>query len=226
MTQPRPTRKPLSLLELTTNPQACRKGGTVCAVPPFIALTGGIGAGKSTALAALERLGAATISTDVVVHELYETDEVRDAVVDQFGPEVAPGGVIDRGALAVRAFATDEGRSWLEQLLWPRVRQRVASWRERKLLEQPPPRALVVEVPLLFESGGEGQYDATIAVVADEHIRHERALSRGMRAVAEREARQLSQEKKASLSTFVAVNDDGVDELEQKLAEILVMLGA
>jgi dephospho-CoA kinase len=87
------------------------------------------------------------------------------------------------------------------------------------------PRALVVEVPLLFEAGGEGQYDATIAVIADEQIRTRRALARGHQALAEREARQLSQQEKASLSTFVVVNDGDVKELEQKLAEILVMLG-
>ncbi len=194
-------------------------------MPPFIALTGGIGAGKSTALAALERLGAATISADAVVHELYATEDLRDAVIERFGTEVAPAGVVDRGALAARAFGTDQDRAWLEQLLWPRVRQSVAAWREHVLLEQPPPRALVVEVPLLFEAGGERQYDATIAVIADERVRRERALARGHRAVAEREARQLSQKEKAALSTFVVVNDGGVDELEHKLSEILAMLG-
>ncbi len=94
-------------------------------MPPFVALTGGIGAGKSTALAALERLGAAVISSDAIVHELYGTDAVRDAVVARFGVEVAPDGVVDRGALAARAFATDADRAWLEQLLWPLVRGRV-----------------------------------------------------------------------------------------------------
>src|SRR5581483_11565649 len=96
---------------------------------PFIGLTGGIGAGKSTALAALERLGAAVLSTDAVVHALYDSPEVRDAVVERFGPEVAPGGVVDRPALARAAFASDDGRSWLEQLLWPRVGRRIVEWR-------------------------------------------------------------------------------------------------
>ena len=84
---------------------------TVQAQPavPLVGLTGGMGAGKSTALAALERLGAATLSTDAVVHELYAGDErLREAVVERWGPEVAPGGVVDRAAVARRAFA-DEG---------------------------------------------------------------------------------------------------------------------
>jgi dephospho-CoA kinase len=194
-------------------------------VPPFIALTGGIGAGKSTALAALERLGAAVISSDAVVHELYASDQVRDAVVAKFGSEVAPGGVIDRGQLATVAFQTPASRAWLEGLIWPLVRERVAAWRERAQLAVPPPRALVVEVPLLFEAGQVSLYDATIAVTADEQLRRARAGARGHRAVDEREARQLSQAEKAARATHVVVNDGDVDELERKLSSVLVMLG-
>lgn len=200
------------------------KGGTVPSVPPFVALTGGLGAGKSTALAALERLGAAVISTDALVHELYGQPEVRDAVVARFGAAVAPGGTVDRSRLAAAAFAEESSREWLEALLWPRVRERVQQWRERSRTILPPPRALVVEVPLLFEAGGEGLYDATIAVVADEAVRERRARARGHRAVSEREARQLPQEEKASRSTFVVVNDGGLEELEDKLSAILDML--
>jgi dephospho-CoA kinase len=116
---------------------------------PFVGLTGGLGAGKSTALSALERLGAATLSTDAVVHELYETDDVRDAVVGRWGEEVAPGGSVDRSAVARRAFATTDDRQWLEQLLWPKVGERVAAFREEALAADPPPRAAVVETPLL-----------------------------------------------------------------------------
>jgi dephospho-CoA kinase len=141
-------------------------------VIPFIGLTGGIGAGKSTALAALERLGAATLSTDAVVHGLYETAPVRELVVAHFGVEVitpdSDPPVIDRSALAARAFAEDAERTWLEQLLWPRVGEAVADWRERRSASTPPPRALVVETPLLFEAGLDRGYDATIAVIAEE----------------------------------------------------------
>src|SRR5918995_1530663 len=95
---------------------------------PFVGLTGGIGAGKSEALAALARLGAATLSTDAVVHELYRDPEVHAAVVAHWGPEMAPGGRVDRAAVARRAFATDEDRAWLEALIWPKVGERVAEW--------------------------------------------------------------------------------------------------
>jgi dephospho-CoA kinase len=194
-------------------------------VPPFVALTGGLGAGKSTALAALARLGAAVISSDAVVHELYGSAAVRDAVVARFGPAILADGAIDRAALAARVFADAEDRAWLEQLLWPLVRKRVADWRERTGLEVPPPRALVVEVPLLFEAGSEGLYDATITVTVDEATRAARARARGHEAPAEREARQLGQQEKAARATFAVVNDGSIAELEAKLSSILAMLG-
>jgi dephospho-CoA kinase len=187
-------------------------------------LTGGIGAGKSTALAALESLGAATLSTDQVVHELYESAEVRDAVVDRFGETVAPDGTVDRAAVARAAFGREEDRRWLEELLWPRVGQRMVEWREGLTAAASPPRAAVVEVPLLFESGMEGAFDATIAVIADEDVRAERAGARGHEALAERGARQLTQQEKAQRATFAVTNDGAPEQLEEKLSEILAML--
>jgi dephospho-CoA kinase len=195
-------------------------------VVPFIGLTGGIGAGKSTALSALERLGAATLSTDAVVHQLYDSDEVRDAVVERWGEDVAPGGVVDRDAVAARAFASEADRRWLEELLWPRVGARVAAWRDEVGARTPAPRAAVVEVPLLFEAGMDGAFDATIAVVADEEVRADRAAGRGHAAVAERAARQLDQAEKADRATFAVANSGTVEELERKLSAILEKVNA
>ncbi len=197
---------------------------------PFVGLTGGIGAGKSTALAALERLGAATISSDAVVHELWAGDErLRQAVVGRWGPEVAPRGAIDRSAVAERAFADPAERAWLEGMLWPLVGARVAAWLTDARAEPPdgsaPPRAAVVEVPLLFESGQEGIYDATIAVVSDEAVRRERAAARGHASLDERAARQLSQEEKARRATFVVRNDGSERDLERELSSVLEKLG-
>jgi dephospho-CoA kinase len=195
-------------------------------VIPFIGLTGGIGAGKSTALDVLERLGAATLSTDRVVHDLYEDDDVRAAVTERFGPSVAPDGIVDRPAVARVAFATPEDRGWLEQMLWPRVSARIVVWRQGLERAPRPPRAAVVEVPLLFESGMEDVFDATIAVVADEDLRAQRAGSRGHEALAERSARQLSQQEKAERATYVVSNDRSIDDLESKLSAVLDMLGS
>lgn len=192
---------------------------------PLIGLTGGIGAGKSEALAALERLGAATLSTDSVVHELYTQPVVRDAVVERWGQDVAPGGAVDRAAVARAAFASPEDRAWLESLIWPRVGQRIAAWREEVNAREPAPRAAVIEVPLLFEAGMEKAFDATIAVVADDAVRSERAGARGHAALDERSARQLTQDEKARRATYTVVNDGSLPELEGKLSDILVNLG-
>jgi dephospho-CoA kinase len=195
------------------------------AAVPFVGLTGGLGAGKSTALASLARLGAEVLSTDAVVHELYESGQLRDAVVARFGAQVAPGGKVDRAALARRVFAAEEDRAWLESLIWPQVGARVASWLETARARRPPPRAAVVETPLLFEAGMDGIYDATIAVIAAEPLRRERAAGRGHAVVDERAARQLSQEEKASRATFVVRNDGSEQELERELSAILDKLG-
>jgi dephospho-CoA kinase len=188
---------------------------------PFVGLTGGLGAGKSTALEQLGELGAAVISSDAVVHELYESAELRDAVVARFGARVAPGGVVDRAEVARRAFSDPERRSWLEGLIWPLVGARVADWLAGARAATPPPPAAVVEVPLLFEAGMEGIYDATIAVIADEELRSARAQQRGHVAVDERAGRQLSQREKERRATYVVHNDGSVEELRAQLSEVL-----
>jgi dephospho-CoA kinase len=187
-------------------------------------LTGGIGAGKSEALAALGRLGAATLSADAVVHELYRDPEIHAAVVAHWGQEMAPGGVVDRAAVARRAFASDEDRAWVEGLLWPKVGERIAEWRAIESTRDDPPPALVVEVPLLFESGMDAAFDATIAVVADAAVRADRAAARGHEAVDERTARQLGQQEKAQRATYRVHNSGSLEELEQKLSDVLAKL--
>ncbi len=191
---------------------------------PFIGLTGGIAAGKSTALAALARRGAVVLSTDDVVYELYEAPEVREAVSARFEGAVAPDGRVDRAALADRAFATPQDRAWLEGLLWPLVGARMTEWRSQVELTSPRPRAAVVEVPLLFEAGLEGIFDATLVVLAEETLRRQRAGARGHRALERRSARQLSQQDKASRATYVVANDGTIAELESRLSAVLDML--
>ena len=192
---------------------------------PFVGLTGGLGAGKSTALAALERLGAATLSTDAVVHDLYASDEVRDAVVARWGPEVAPGGRRrpGRGGQRRPSASPPSARGWRACCGRSSGRASLA-WREEQDRREPPPPAAVVETPLLFEAGMDGAYDATIAVVADEGVRAARAAARGHHAVDERAARQLSQAEKAARATYVVANSGTVEELEHKLADVLAKL--
>jgi dephospho-CoA kinase len=189
---------------------------------PFVGLTGGLGAGKSEALRMLGELGAATLSTDAVVHELLATDELREAVVERLGPEVIRDGALDRTAIAERVFGDEEARAWLESTLWPRVGERVAAWRAG-LGEE---RVAVVEVPLLFESGMEDVFDHTIAVVANEGVRERRAAARGHASVAERAGRQLTQEEKAERADFTIRNDGSLDELRESLSKVLAKLDA
>jgi dephospho-CoA kinase len=191
---------------------------------PFVGLTGGLGAGKSEALRALGELGAATLSTDAVVHDLLAGDELRDIVVERLGPELAPDGRLNRSLIAERVFGDEQARAWLEGELWPRVGQRVAEWKQELEMLDPAPPAAVVEVPLLFESGMEGVFDATIAVVANESLREERAGARGHAAVAERSGRQLTQAEKSQRADFEVRNDGTLEELRETLSSVLAKL--
>jgi dephospho-CoA kinase len=191
---------------------------------PFVGLTGGLGAGKSEALRALGELGAVTLSTDAVVHELLTGDDLRDIVVERLGPDVAPGGRLDRSLIAERVFGDDEARAWLEGELWPRVGQRVAEWKQEVEALEPAPTAAVVEVPLLFEAGMESVFDATIAVVADEAVREQRAGARGHSALAERAGRQLTQAEKSQRADFEVRNDGTIGELRETLSRVLEKL--
>jgi dephospho-CoA kinase len=191
---------------------------------PFVGLTGGLGSGKSEALRVLGELGAATLSTDAVVHELLASDELRNIVVARLGEEVAPDGALDRSLMAERVFGDDEARGWLEGELWPRVGQRVAEWRQEVDALDPSPPAAVVEVPLLFESGMEPLFDSTIAVIADEDVRAERAGARGHASVEERAGRQLAQQEKAQKADYTIRNDGSLDELRENLSRVLARL--
>jgi dephospho-CoA kinase len=192
----------------------------------FVGLTGGLGSGKSEALAACERLGAATLSSDAVVHELLGTEEMRDLLRERWGDGVVAGDEVDRAAVASIVFERPQELTWLEGELFPRVGMRTAAWRAELERRDPPPDIAVVEVPLLCEAGREGFFDATIAVVADEVLREERAAARGHEGVAGREGRQLTQEEKAARADFVVHNDGSLAELEGTVGAVLDQLRA
>jgi dephospho-CoA kinase len=191
----------------------------------FIGLTGGLGAGKSEALAAAERLGAATLSTDAVVHELLGTPEVRDLLAARWGERVLAGDAVDRAAVAEIVFEQPDELGWLESVLFPRVGGRVLQWRAELEQADPPPRIAVVEVPLLFEAGIEGIFDATVVVVADEEIRASRAGERDQRGLDGRQARQLDQDEKARRADLVVRNDGTLEELQQEMRRALDAAG-
>lgn len=186
--------------------------------PLTIGLTGGIAAGKSEALAAFGRLGAATISSDAVVHELLEAEPLLPRLVERWGRKVAPGGQVDRDRIGSIVFADTDELKWLEGQIHPLVGERIGAW-----LKSLPEGAdvAVVEVPLLFESGMEGAFDTTLAVIASDEVRRERAAGRGHALVDEREARQLAQDDKATRAEHVVENDGSVEDLERELSALV-----
>lgn len=191
--------------------------------PLTIGLTGGIAAGKSEALAAFGRLGAETISSDAVVHELLDGEPLLPRLVGRWGGDVAPEGKIDRDRIGSIVFADPEELKWLEGQIHPLVGERIGAW----LASLPEGvRVAVVEVPLLFESGMDGVFDTTVAVVATEGVRRERAKARGHALVDEREARQLAQAEKASRAAHVIQNDGSVEDLERELSVLVEKLRA
>ncbi len=190
--------------------------------PLTIGLTGGIAAGKSEALAAFERLGAATISSDAVVHELLGTEPLLSRLAERWGEDVVPDGTVDRGRIGSIVFADPGELEWLEAQIHPLVGERIGSW-----LAALPDEAgvAVVEVPLLFESGMEEVFDTTVAVIATDEVRRERAAGRGHTLVDEREARQLAQAEKATRAEHVVENDGSVEDLERELSVLIEKLG-
>jgi dephospho-CoA kinase len=188
----------------------------------LLGLTGGIGAGKSTALAAFDRLGVPTLSSDAVVHGLYREPDVRAAVVERFGPDVlGPDGEVARAAVAARVFSDDIARRWLEQLLHPRVSAALERWRGEQ--EAAHPGALLVhEVPLLYEAGIADRYDTVVLITAPADVRSARRPEH----FEQRAATQLPEAEKAAQADHVYVNDGTPAELERWVADLVARLRA
>ena len=184
--------------------------------PAFIGLTGAIGSGKSEALRALARLGAATLSTDEVAHEALGDPDVVAKLVERWGPEAGPGGLVDRKAVGEIVFADREELRWLESITHPKVAERVVDW-QGALADDV--ELAVVEVPLLFEAGMEAFFDGVLAIVAGER-REDWLAARGDAGVEGRSTRQLTEDEKAAKATWVVDNDGTLADLESKLKEM------
>ena len=191
--------------------------------PPFVGLTGGIAAGKSEALAAFARRGAAVLSTDAVVHRLLDDPELRERLVKRWGEDVLAEGAIDRGRVGAIVFERPTELAWLESVLHPLVGEGVAGWRQSLPADTP---LAVVEVPLLFETGMEAAFDATVCVVAPDPTRLARSRERGTALLERRDGRQLSQDEKAARATHVIRNDGSLPELEGRIARLMSQLTA
>ena len=192
--------------------------------PLAVAITGGIGAGKSEALAAFARHGAATVSSDQIVHRLLRDDTaVRKAMVERFGEGILDqAGQIDRSAVAELVFPDTEALDWLEGLLHPLVVREYLDWREQLGRLPKPPAVCATEVPLLYEVGGQERFDAVVVVTAPTELREART-----RVQTElREPRLLPDEEKAAKADYVYVNDGSLEELDGFVAGVLDDLAA
>jgi len=180
--------------------------------PLAVALTGGIAAGKSEALQAFSRHGAAVISSDDVVHRLYrEDDGLQAALRERWGERVFRDGEIDRAEVGRIVFSDRAELTWLESELHPRVRAATGAW-----LSEQTAGVAVAEIPLLYETGGEARFDRVVVVTAPLDVRESR---RG--AVADREYRLVPEEEKLRRADFTYVNDGSLEELDAFVAGVL-----
>ena len=176
--------------------------------PRTVAVTGGIAAGKSEALKAFARLGAAVCSSDAIVHRLIaEDEEVRTALEERFG-------TTDRGAISAIVFRDRGQLAWLEALLHPRVRQEYLAWLEAL---DGSVEVAAIEIPLLFETGGDRLFDAVVVVTAPDEERRRRGGAR----VDERSDRLLPDDEKVRRADYAYVNDGSLEELEAFVRGVL-----
>jgi dephospho-CoA kinase len=193
-------------------------------LPIAVAITGGIGAGKSTALDAFRRHGAATVSSDEIVHHLLRTDpEVKKALVERLGEEILDGeGIPDRERIALTVFKDRDALDFLEKLLHPLVSREYLEWREQLAGLPSPPRVCVTEVPLLYEVGAETRFDKVVVITAPAKLREAR---RGGRTD-DRESRLLPDREKAQRADFTYVNTGTPEELDAWVAGVMATLSA
>jgi dephospho-CoA kinase len=191
--------------------------------PVAVAITGGIGAGKTEALRAFARNGAATVSSDEIVHHLLRRDEVKQAIVERLGNGVlAPGGEIDRGALGTIVFNDEAALGWLEALLHPLVSAEYLQWREDLAALPDAPRVSVTEVPLLYETGGDERFDKVVVITAPAKLRRARSDV----AIDEREDRFLPDSEKIERADWSFKNMGSLEELDAFVKSVMAELTA
>jgi dephospho-CoA kinase len=145
------------------------------------------------------------------VHELYEDPEVQAALRERFGTS-------DREEVRDLVVADRDALLWLERLLHPRVQARTEAWRDDLARLPGPPALAVNEVPLLYEAGAEGRFDAVVVITAPRGVRAER------RELDEREERLIPEEEKVRRADFSYVNDGSLDALDAFVAGVVSTL--
>ena len=177
-----------------------------------VGLTGGIGAGKSTALGLFGKEGAVTVSADQIVHDLYGTSGVAERLAEHFGREVLnEQGTVDRTALARKLRGRRGELTWLERTIHPLVTKEI----ERRIQEAPDGSVVVCEVPLLFEAGYQTLFDLVVTIEAGGDARRSRSIhSFDLEQFSELERLQASTDERVRGSHIIFFNDGEMEALE------------
>ena len=186
-----------------------------------VALTGGIGSGKSAVGDLLQELGAYIIDSDQLARSVIERGQPGyESVVTHFGDEILTAGEIDRAKLAAAVFKDETKRKLLESIIHPLVRLAAAE----QMKNLPADAVFVNEIPLLFETDGAGRFDFVISVQADEDKRRERLRARGMKdyEISQRISAQATDEQRASISDVVLDNNGDLEQLAQAVQKLWV----
>ena len=185
-----------------------------------VALTGGIGSGKSLVGEILEQLGALVIDSDQLAREVIERGSPGyEEVVTAFGDSILSEGQIDRSKLAAVVFNESDLRKKLESIIHPLVRE-AAEKLARKL---PSGAILINQIPLLVESDGAKRFDYVVTVSADEEIRRERLRLRGLKdyEITQRMAVQVSDSEREKIANYIIRNNGSIDELTRAVEELM-----
>jgi dephospho-CoA kinase len=192
--------------------------------PVAVAITGGIGAGKSEALVAFRKAGAATVSSDEIVHHLLRTDpDVKQEIVRELGEGVLDDdGAVNRKRVGAIVFGDRAKLDFLEKLLHPLVSAEYLRWREQLAGLPNPPEVAVTEVPLLYETGGDTRFDKVVVITAPAKLREQRRrVPRD-----DRDMRLLPDKEKVKRADFAYVNTGTLEELDAWVAGVMRELTA
>ncbi len=185
-----------------------------------VALTGGIGSGKSLVGEILEELGALVIDSDQLAREVIERGSPGyEEVITAFGDSILSEGQIDRAKLAAVVFKEKDLRKKLESIIHPLVREAA-----EKLAKNLPSGAILVnQIPLLVESDGAKRFDYVVTVSADEDIRRERLRLRGLKdyEITERMAAQVADLDREKIANYILRNDGSIDELTRAVEALM-----
>mgnify|MGYP003341382335 FL=1 len=181
-----------------------------------VALTGGIGSGKSEAGAIFANLGAIVVDSDVLAREVIERGSTGfDEVVSAFGDQILNNGEIDRAKLASIVFEDESKRKTLENIIHPKIREKFEDIARNANSSD----ILINLIPLLVETNGAKNFDRVIAISAPVDIRKQRLLNRGMKEheISKRLDSQVSDTEREKVADFVLINSGTLGELQSEV---------